>query len=142
MFTKSNYLVGLLLSLITGTLLTSTESTGSRASITELHVSIGRLLLSSDSTGFGGSSNLFNREKRTTELNSRGDLSSFGITLLGLTSLTGENNELSLVSLQTLNVEFERLVGLVTTTEIDGNTNGAGFLASDTSFLFMVKFKC
>jgi hypothetical protein len=57
------------------------------------------------------------------------------ITLLGLTGLTGEDNELSLVSLQALNVKFKRLVGLVATTEIDSNTDGKGFLATDTSFL-------
>jgi hypothetical protein len=57
------------------------------------------------------------------------------ISLLGLTGLTGEDNKLSLISLQALNIKFKRLVGLVATTVIDSNTDGTGFLAMDTSFL-------
>jgi hypothetical protein len=69
-------LVSFFFGLITSTLLTGTEGTGSRASITELHVSIDLLFIGSDFTSFRSSSNLFNGEERTTELNGRSNFSS------------------------------------------------------------------
>jgi hypothetical protein len=129
------YLVSLLLSLLTGTLLTLTESTLSRASITELHVSIDVLLFGSDSTGLNSRSSLLNREESSAELDSTGNFGSLRVTLLGLTGLAREDNKLSLVGLQALDVEFKGLVGLVATTVVNSNTNGASFLATDTSFL-------
>jgi hypothetical protein len=59
----------------------------------------------------------------------------FRVTLLGATVLAREDNELSLVSLQALDVEFKRFLRLVATTMVDGNTNGTGILGSKTSFL-------
>jgi hypothetical protein len=131
-------LVGLFFSLLASTLFTLTERTLSRASITELHVSIDVLLLSSDGTGLDSRSSLLNREESGAELDSTGNFSSFRVALLGLTGLAGEDNKLSLVSLQALDVKLERLVGLVATTVVNSNTNGASFLAANTSLLQMV----
>jgi ABC-type uncharacterized transport system permease subunit len=81
-YTRKFYLfllVGFFFSLITSTLFTGTESTSSRTSITELHVSVDVLIFSSDSTGFRASSNLFNGEESTAELNSRSNFGSLWI---------------------------------------------------------------
>jgi len=57
------------------------------------------------------------------------------VELLELAALAGEQNQASLVFLETGNVGGERLLGVVDATGINSNTDGWGELAGDTGFL-------
>jgi len=93
------------------------------------------LLLLSDLASLLLGPNLGNGEKGTGQLNGGVDISSLSITRLGLASLAGEDNQLSLVSLEALNVQLEGLLRLVAATVVNGDTDGESLLAADTSSL-------
>lgn len=57
------------------------------------------------------------------------------VTLLGLVALLGEQDQAGGVGLKTLNVGGERLLGQVLAASIDGDTDGRGVKAGDTSGL-------
>lgn len=57
------------------------------------------------------------------------------ITVLGLVGLSRENDQSSLVGLQSSGVHFETLLRSVSSTVVNGDTNGERFLASDTGAL-------
>ena len=67
------------------------------------------------------------------------DLVSRGIELLELAALAGEEDEAGLVVLETVNVGSERLLGVVDTAVVNGDTDGTGELNRDTSFLNKMK---
>lgn len=67
------------------------------------------------------------------------DLFSARVELLELAALAGEEDEASLVVLQTSNIGDERLLGVVDTAVINGDTDGRGELLGDTSFLYDLK---
>jgi hypothetical protein len=133
----STNLSSFLLSLITGTLLTGTESASFGTGITQLLESVELLLLRLDDTGFLTSNNLLNGKNGTLKLRNTRDIG--GITVLGLTGLAGEDDQLSLVGLETLNVKLKRFLRLVAATVVNGDTDGQGLLARDTSFLYIKK---
>jgi hypothetical protein len=70
-----SYLVGFFFGLVTSTLFTGTEGTLFRASVTELHVSIGGLFFSSDSTSFRTSSDLLDGKEGALVLDSGSNFS-------------------------------------------------------------------
>lgn len=55
-----------------------------------------------------------------------------GVTLLDLTGLLGEDDKASLVLLEALNVELQRLLRLVAAAVVDGDTDREGLLTTDT----------
>ena len=57
------------------------------------------------------------------------------VALLGLLRVTGEDNEASLVRLETLDVECLALLAQVPPPMVNNNANTAGLLAADTSLL-------
>lgn len=63
------------------------------------------------------------------------DLLSRRVELLELTALAGEEDETGLVVLKAVDVGDERLLGVVDTAVVNGDTDGAGELGGDTSFL-------
>lgn len=63
------------------------------------------------------------------------DLVGGGVELLELAALAGEEDEAGLVVLETVNVGSERLLGVVDTAVVNGDTDGTGELNRDTSFL-------
>jgi len=63
------------------------------------------------------------------------DLVSGRVELLELTALAGEEDQAGLVVLEAVDVGDERLLGVVDTTVVNGDTDGAGELGRDTSFL-------
>lgn len=130
---KKSYLLSFFLSLVTGTLLTGTKSASSGTSITQLLESATLLLLSLDGTSLLTGCNLLNGKNSTLDLGNTRDIG--GITVLGLTGLAGEDNQLSLVGLEALNIELKRLLRLVAATVVNRDTNGKGLLAVDTSLL-------
>lgn len=58
-----------------------------------------------------------------------------GVTLLVLSSLAGEEDESGLVGLETIDVDLEGLDRQVLTARVDGDTDGWGKLAWDSSLL-------
>lgn len=58
-----------------------------------------------------------------------------GVALLGLVALLGEEDQALLVGLEALDVGGQGLLGDVLAASIDGNTDGRGVLAGDTSGL-------
>jgi hypothetical protein len=135
----STNLSSFLLSLITGTLLTGTESASCGTGITQLLESVELLLFRLDGTGFLTSNNLLNGKNGTLKLRNTRDIG--GITVLGLTGLAGEDDQLSLVGLKTLNVKLKRFLRLVAATVVNGDTDGQGNLARDTSLLYVEKLE-
>ena len=63
------------------------------------------------------------------------DLLSGRVKLLELTALAGEENQASLVVLEAGNIGDERLLRVVDTAVVNGDTDGASELLGDTSFL-------
>lgn len=63
------------------------------------------------------------------------DLVGRRVKLLELTTLAGEEDQTSLVVLETSDIGGKRLLGVVDTAVIDGDANGRGELLGDTSFL-------
>ena len=63
------------------------------------------------------------------------DLLSGRVKLLELTALAGEEDQASLVVLEASNIGDERLLGVVDTAVVNGDTDGASELLGDTSFL-------
>ena len=63
------------------------------------------------------------------------DLVGGGVELLELAALAGEEDEAGLVVLETVDVGSERLLGVVDTAVVNGDTDGTGELNGDTSFL-------
>lgn len=63
------------------------------------------------------------------------DLVSGRVKLLELTALAGEEDQAGLVVLEAVDVGDERLLGVVDTAVVNGNTDSAGELGGDTSFL-------
>ena len=61
------------------------------------------------------------------------------VTLLGLLSVAGEDNEAGLVGLQTLNVKSLALLAQVSPSVVNNDTNSAGLLATDSSLLQLSK---
>jgi hypothetical protein len=127
------YLLSFFLSLVTSTLLTGTESASFGTSITQLLVSLELLLFRLDGTSLLNRSSLLNRKNSTLELRNTRDIG--GITVLGLASLAGEDDQLSLVGLEALNIELKRFLRLVAATVINGDTDCEGLLAVDTGLL-------
>ena len=127
------YLLSFFVSLVASTLLTGTEGASSRTSITQLLESADLLLLGVDSTSLLDRSSLFNGENGTLNLGDTLDIG--GIAVLGLTSLAGEDNQLSLVGLEALNVKFKGLLRLVAATVINGDTDCESLFAVDAGLL-------
>lgn len=73
------------------------------------------------------------------DLGSGGELLLGGITLLGLAEAAGEEDELRLVGLETLNVGSERRNGAVDAAVVDGDANGAGVGSGDLSSLQLLQ---
>lgn len=67
------------------------------------------------------------------------DLGIRGITLLWLAGLTWENDQLSLVLLESVDVGLESLDVSVLTTVVDSNTDGSGILFWNASSLELLK---
>lgn len=63
------------------------------------------------------------------------DLLSGRVELLELAALAGEEDETGLVVLKAVDVGDERLLGVVDTAVVNGDTDGAGELGGDASFL-------
>lgn len=63
------------------------------------------------------------------------DLVSGRVELLELTALAGEEDQARLVVLEAVDVGNERLLGVVDTAVVNGDTDGASELGGDTSFL-------
>lgn len=63
------------------------------------------------------------------------DIVSGRVELLELTALAGEEDQTGLVVLETVDVGDERLLGVVDTAVVNGDTDGTGELGGDTSFL-------
>jgi hypothetical protein len=129
-------LVGLLLLLGLATGLTDAVKTGNGAGLAVLLVGRVVLLSLGDLASLLLGPNLGDGEDSASQLGSSRELGGSRVTSLGLASLAGEDNQLGLVSLEALNVELERLLGLVAATVVDRNTDGKSLLAADTGSLF------
>ncbi|GMS98549.1 hypothetical protein PENTCL1PPCAC_20724, partial [Pristionchus entomophagus] len=124
-------LLGLLLSL-SGVLLVGSDAT-------EVAVHLDLLLGVGDSAGSLLVDDLGEGKDGSAELS--GDLELFGlaVSLLGGGQLLGEEDELSLVSLQTLNVGFLRLEGLVSSAVVNRDSDSAGIDLADAGLLELIK---
>lgn len=135
-------LVGLLLSLLAGTLLEDTTVTLVSAGHTKGTVGRGLTLGLGDGTGSDMGDGGSDGEKGTGgELGGGLEVLGGGITLLDAVRTAGEDNEASTVGLEAVDVGVEGFLRLVATTVVDGNTNGPGFLLGDTSGLELLKGK-
>lgn len=133
---KANLLLGVgsLLLLLLDTGLDLASGTVGTTSLAKSLVSVERLLLGSDSTGLLGLDSLGQRKNGLNLANSL-DVGKVDLLVLVLLGELGDNNETSLVSLDALNVELEALLGLVATTVVDGDADGAGVLLAKTGSL-------
>ena len=103
-------------------------------SLSQSHVS--RLLLHLRSNGheLGLGSHLLHRHEHTSELSGSSHLLSRRISLLRLGALR-EQNQLALVSVQSLDVGLESLDGLVHSSVINGNTDRSSLIGVNSSLL-------
>lgn len=64
-----------------------------------------------------------------------------GVTLLGLASLTGEDNELGFVCVEALDVELLALLAQIPPPVVNGNADAASLLPADASLLQLSQSK-
>ena len=64
------------------------------------------------------------------------DLFSRRVKLLELTTLAGEEDQAGLVVLETINIGDQRLLGVVDTAVVNGDTDGRSELLGDSGFLY------
>lgn len=141
---------GLIISLGLGTLLAHTLVAGLSAGVTETTVSslltLGERValdlgngLSSGGVGDGEGGLNTGGDAVTLALSDGGldglDFLSGGVELLELTALAGEEDQASLVVLETGDVGNQRLLGVVGAAVVNGDTDGRSKLLGDTSFL-------
>jgi hypothetical protein len=109
--------------------------TGNGAGLAVLLVGRVVLLSLSDLASLLLGPDLSDGEDGAGQLDSGGELGGSRVTGLGLASLAGEDNQLGLVSLEALDVELERLLGLVAAAVVNRDTDGESLLAADTGSL-------
>jgi hypothetical protein len=129
-------LVGSILSLRLGALLTDTDKAGLGAGITELPVGVLLTLVVANGTLLEGDDVLDGQSRGGAAddvLGALGGLDVLGrsVTLLGLAVAAREEDEALPVLLEALDVGLEALLGEVLAARVDRDTDGAGELAGD-----------